>query len=148
MSTKKTTNAQRAAKATPKTGKPGVTSSSPVKSTESAAAPAKTVKTPSARKQSASGITKPSAGAKPTDNAAESVRPTTLTSASQTRQEAFRVASDSLLSLIQVNFAALRKQLHAGRGKRAGATPAKDDDNLAEALKRLETGYRVLLRRS
>lgn len=149
MSKKEKAKTPPAAKPKPKTAKPGVTSSSPVKSAESAAASAKTVKTPSPRKQSASGIAKPSAGAKPKDNAAKSVRPTTATSASQARQEAFQVASESLLSLTLANFAALRKQLHAGGGKRTHATtPAKDDDNLAEALKRLEMGYCALLRRS
>jgi hypothetical protein len=148
MSTKKTTNAQRAAKATPKTAKPALTSSSPVKSAKSAAASAKTVKTPSARKQSASGKAKPSAAAKPKDNAAKSVRTTTPTSASQAPQEAFQVASEALLSLTKANFAALRAQVKKAKDNAKGdhATTARADEDLTAALKRLEAGYRELLR--
>lgn len=63
-------------------------------------------------------------------------------------REATPIASEPLLALTTANFAALRKQLIAGGGKRAPAAETKDDKNLAEALKRLEAGYRELLRRS
>lgn len=148
MSKKKTTNAQRAAKATSKTAKPAEASFSPVKSAKSAAAPAKTVKTPSVRMQSASGRAKPSAAAKPRDNAAKSVRPTKPTPASQAPQETFQVASESLLSLTQANFAALRAQLKKAKDKanRDHVTTGKADEDLTTALKQLEAGYRELLR--
>lgn len=68
--------------------------------------------------------------------------------ASTPSREATPAASESLLALTNANFAALRKQLQAGSGKRAHAAAAKDDKNFAEALNRLEAGYRELLRGS
>lgn len=81
-------------------------------------------------------------------DAASSARPAALPRASGPAREATPIASESLLTLTTANFAALRKQLTAGGGKRAHAAATKDDKNLAEALKRLEAGYRELLRRS
>jgi hypothetical protein len=61
--------------------------------------------------------------------------------------DATPIASESLLTLITANCAALRKQLIAGGRKRAHAAAAKDDNNLIDALQRLEAGYRELLGR-
>lgn len=88
--------------------------------------------------------------ARPAD-AASSARPAAPPGSPGPAREVTPIASESLLALTAANFAALGKQLTAGGGTRAHAAAAKDDKNLAEALealKRLEAGYRELLRRS
>ncbi len=98
--------------------------------------------------------TKKNPRAKPApEPASEKASPTKARAAKASRpapgpaREATPIASGSLLTLTTANFAALRTQLTAGGGKRAHAAAAKDDKNLADTLKRLEAGYRELLRR-
>lgn len=110
-----------------------------------AKAPRVTAKT-AAHKADAGRSTVKTAARKP--EAARSARSAAPSRASMSPHEPAPAASESLLALTTANFAALRKQLRSGGSKRAHAAPAKDDKTLAEALKRLEVGYRDLLRRT
>jgi hypothetical protein len=85
--------------------------------------------------------------ARPAD-AASSARPAAPPSAPGPASAATHIASESLLTLITANLAALREQITAGGGKRAHAAAAKGDKNLVEAVERLKAGYRKLLRSS
>jgi hypothetical protein len=57
-------------------------------------------------------------------------------------------ATESLLSLTDANFAALRAQVKARKPKARQGSVAKDEESVLDALKQLEASYRELLRRS